>query len=214
MEPHTRRFLVELQRILSGLVKRDGFRLGEECVFAGLDVAYRDDEAWGAAVAWAPHPPRRLGEALRSGRAVFEYVPGLLYAREAPIMLEALSLLEPRPDLLVVDGHGLAHPRRAGLASIVGLLSGIPSVGVAKRLLVGRVEWGGEGIGTIINEGEEVGYAYRTAGGSTLYISIGHLVGMETLRELIDLFGNRYPEPLRLAHRLARSAAGRRPHGA
>ena len=208
MEPYMQRFLVEIQKILGGLVERRGLRVSEDFVFAGLDVAYRGEEAWGAAVAWSPRPPRKLGEAVKKGRTLFEYVPGLLYAREAPIMLDVLASLEPRPDVLIVDGHGLAHPRRAGLASILGLLTGIPSVGVAKRILVGRVEWRDGGIGVLINNGEEVGYAYKTSSGSALYISIGHLVELETLRELMELFDYRYPEPLLLADRIARSASG------
>ncbi len=106
--------------------------------------------------------------------------------------------------MVLVEGHGIAHPRRAGLASIVGLVTGRPTVGIAKGLLCGEVLWESDESGWITLEGERVGVAYR-CGKKTYYLSPGHLTDLETLLELLELTDRRPHELVKGAHRLSTS---------
>lgn len=139
----------------------------------------------------------------------FPYVPGLLSFREAPALLAALARLSARPDLLLCDGQGVAHPRRAGLASHLGVLTGIPTIGVAKSRLTGRHEEPGWERGSVapLMEGEEqIGAVVRTRSGvKPLYVSVGHLVDLPAAVDWTLRCTTRYrlPETNRLAHQAA-----------
>ncbi|MDC0714062.1 deoxyribonuclease V [Stigmatella sp. ncwal1] len=146
----------------------------------------------------------------QAGAAVelrFPYVPGLLSFRELPVLLAAWNRLVQKPDLLIFDGQGIAHPRRFGLACHGGLLLGVPSIGCAKSLLVGKVEPLGEARGDtaeIRHRGEVVGMAVRTRRGvSPVYVSPGHLMDLPTAVEWVLRVSPRYrePETTRQAHR-------------
>ncbi|MBJ6760935.1 endonuclease V [Myxococcaceae bacterium JPH2] len=138
----------------------------------------------------------------------FPYVPGLLSFRELPIVAEAWARLDPKPELLVFDGQGTAHPRRVGLACHGGLLFDIPSIGCAKSLLVGSFGKLKESRGAtspITHKGEVVGTAVRTrASVQPVYVSPGHLMDLETAVEWVLKLSPRYrePETTRHAHRL------------
>jgi deoxyribonuclease V len=138
----------------------------------------------------------------------FPYVPGLLSFRELPVLAAAWKKLDQAPDLLVFDGQGIAHPRRLGLASHGGLLFGVPSIGCAKSLLVGKHGPLGEERGAmaeIRHRGEVVGMAVRTRRGvSPVYVSPGHLMDLPTAVQWILRLSPRYrePETTRRAHRL------------
>jgi deoxyribonuclease V len=138
----------------------------------------------------------------------FPYVPGLLSFRETPPILEAWKLLECEPDALMVDGHGIAHPRRAGIASHLGLLVERPSFGCAKSILVGSHEEPAPERGSmtpLVDKGEQVGVALRTRTGvSPIYVTPGHLVDLQTAIRLTlaSHGGYRQPEPTRRAHNL------------
>jgi len=136
----------------------------------------------------------------------FPYVPGLLSFRELPVVLAAFHKLQRVPDVVLVDGQGLAHPRRLGIASHLGLWLGLPTVGCAKSRLCGkheppglkRGEWAG-----LRDDGEEIGRVLRTRDRiKPLYISPGHLVSMERAVQIVLDCGRGYrlPEPTRLAH--------------
>ena len=150
--------------------------------------------------------------ALADWRPTFPYVPGLLAFREAPALLAALDRLERAPDLLLVDGHGVAHPRRFGIACYVGLLTGVPTIGVAKGRLVGEHEEPGANAGDwtpLCHEGEVIGAAVRTrADTKPIYVSIGNRVDLQTAIAWALRCCRRFrlPEPLRQAHL---AAAGR-----
>jgi deoxyribonuclease V len=139
----------------------------------------------------------------------FPYVPGLLSFREGPAVLDALDKLKSPPDLLIFDGHGLAHPRRFGLACHLGLLVDIPAIGCAKSRLCGQYEEPGPHRGDtmpLIDKGEVVGAAVRTrAGVKPVFVSIGHRVDLPTSIHyvLACCRGYRLPETTRWAHRLA-----------
>lgn len=139
-------------------------------------------------------------------RVDFPYVPGLLSFREAPLIITACAELTLTPDLILVDGQGIAHPRRLGLASHLGLLLDVPTIGCAKSRLCGSHESMDEAVGSFaeLKDGDEViGVALRTKKGTKpVYISIGHKVNLE-----IAIFwamecckGYKIPEPTRLAH--------------
>ncbi len=119
----------------------------------------------------------------------FPYVPGLLSFREAPPILELLRGLSEKPDLLLVDGHGLAHPRRFGLACHVGLFSDVPTIGVAKSRLVGTYQEPGIERGSrskLADRGETVGAVLRTRSAvRPVFVSIGHRVSLKTAIDLV-----------------------------
>lgn len=137
------------------------------------------------------------------------YVPGLLSFRELPALLQALAMLARTPDLAMVDGQGIAHPRRLGIAAHFGVATGLPALGVAKTLLVGRFDAPGPERGArrpIVHRGEVVGCALRSKPRcNPLIVSPGHRVSLETAVQLTlrCLAGYRLPEPTRLADRLA-----------
>lgn len=178
---------------------------------AGVDVGF---EAGGAvtraAVAVLRFPELVVQETgLARSPTRFPYVPGLLSFREVPAVLDALEQLSALPDLLLCDGHGLAHPRRFGLACHLGLLTGLPSIGVAKSLLVGRHAPLSPERGAwqpLIDHGETVGAALRTRSGvRPVYVSIGHRISLHSAVEYTLRCVTRYrlPETTRQAHRLA-----------
>jgi len=179
---------------------------------AGADAAYSPDgKTVHAAVAVLGLPDLDLLEHAWVTREVsFPYVPGFFAFREGPAIISAVSGLTRRPDLLLVDGHGRAHPRRAGIACHVGLLLEIPTVGVAKRILTGRLEEIGPARGSrypIMDRGEITGMAVRTKAGSRpLFVSAGFATDLETsvAAVLRTTLSSRIPAPLREAHRLAR----------
>jgi deoxyribonuclease V len=138
----------------------------------------------------------------------FPYVPGLLSFRETPSVLEAWAKLKTEPDAVMFDGQGLAHPRRVGIASHVGLIIDRPTLGCAKSVLVGRFEEPGEERGSwtpMIDKGETVGAALRTKTRvQPIYVSPGHLIDLAGAVELTLRCdgGYRQPEPTRRAHLL------------
>ncbi|WP_163996053.1 deoxyribonuclease V [Pyxidicoccus caerfyrddinensis] len=152
-----------------------------------------------------------LAPVAQSGAAVvltFPYVPGLLSFRELPIVKAAWERLTVRPDVVIFDGQGTAHPRRMGIACHGGLLFGVPSIGCAKSLLVGTYGKLGDARGStspITHKGEVVGMAVRTRKGvQPVYVSPGHLMDLPTAVDLVLKVSPKYrePETTRHAHRL------------
>ncbi len=200
---------VAIQRRLRGLVRSDAeVALDGVRIVAGVDASYKDVAR--AAVVALSFPALEVLETAVAVRDIpFPYVPGLLSFREAPAVLDALAKLRARPDVLIFDGQGLAHPRRLGLASHLGVYLDLPSVGCAKSRLVGRYEEPGPDMGDrapLVVRGEVVGVALRTkARTNPLFVSVGHKIDLETAVALVlaCLRGYRLPEPTRLADRLA-----------
>jgi len=143
----------------------------------------------------------------------FPYVPGLLSFREIPAVIGALEKLTVTPDLLLCDGQGIAHPRRFGIASHLGLLCGIPSIGVAKTRLIGEPVEPPDQRGAfvpLLDHGETIGAILRSRPGvKPLYISIGHCISLATALDYVMACVTRYrlPETTRWAHRLASGPA-------
>ncbi|MFO1129192.1 MAG: deoxyribonuclease V [Rhodospirillales bacterium] len=203
----------DLQRALAGSVVRQD-RYGSIETVAGVDVAYgrRGGPASAAVVVYRLSDLSPIEEARVTLPVSFPYVPGLLTFREAPAALAALASLSRLPDLLLCDGQGLAHPRRIGFASHLGLYLGLPSVGVAKSRLIGEHADPGPRPGDwtpLVDRGEVIGAVLRTrAGTRPLYISIGNRVSLEGAIAFVRACGKgfRLPEPCRHADRLSKAA--------
>lgn len=180
---------------------------------AAIDVSMEPESKLGLAsiVLYSCSSGSVVDEILLLGNLVFPYVPGLLAFREGPLMLQATMRLNRDPDCLLVNGHGYAHPRRFGLASHLGLLLDLPSIGCAKSVLVGEYDTPAEPPGsyTTLSDGEPVGYAFRSmAGANPIFLSPGHRISrtnlIPTINKLID-GTTRLPEPLHRAHGRAKS---------
>ena len=140
---------------------------------------------------------------------LFPYIPGLFYYREGPALVEVLRKVKCNPDVILVSGHGLAHPRGLGLATQLGISFDKPSIGCARRLLIGRHKPVSEkkgGFAPILYKGEKVGMAYRSKDFvKPVFISPGHRCGHDFAVEVVTqcIRGFRLPEPIRLVHNLA-----------
>jgi deoxyribonuclease V len=149
------------------------------------------------------------GEALVEEPVRYPYVPGLLSFREAPAIQAALQHLPAQPDMILVDGHGLAHPRRFGIACHLGLLLDCPAIGCAKSPLVGKFTLPADEVGAwtpLEHRGERIGAVLRTRRGvKPVFVSIGHRVSLESAIRLLLSWCRSYrlPEPTRLADQVA-----------
>jgi deoxyribonuclease V len=197
----------DVQRRLSLKVSRAG-EVAAPRLIAGVDVAAGRARGMArAAVVVLSFPELRLVEMeVAQGELNFPYIPGLLSFRELPLILAACQRLSLPPDLMMVDGQGIAHPRRMGLASHLGLLLDIPTIGCAKSRLCGSHKLLAEGSGSyteLVDRDETIGVALRTrAGVRPLYVSIGHSISLESAVHWVLECCRRYrlPEPTRLAH--------------
>lgn len=200
----------EIQRSLADRVEREG-KIGMPELIAGVDIsgADRSGKSRGAVVVLR-HPSMEMVErSVVEMEVVFPYVPGLLSFREMPLILAACERIKSTPDLFIADAQGIAHPRRLGLASHLGLVLGVPTVGCAKSILCGRHgDLGDEpdDRSPLIDGGETVGVALRTRSGvKPVYVSVGHKINLnEACRWVLACCrGYRLPEPTRLAHKAA-----------
>ena len=194
------------ERLKSRLVMED--RIGDVRLVAGADVSYdKGSDYYHAAVVVLKFPEMETVEEVHaSGRAPFPYIPGLLAFREGPIVLRAFRKLKMRPDVVLIDGHGVAHPRGFGLASHMGVLLGIPTVGCAKTVLVGEFKEPARGRGSqspLVYKNAEVGRALRTKDGiKPVFVSVGHMVSLDKAINIALECCTKYrlPEPTRRAH--------------
>ncbi len=178
---------------------------------AGVDMAISKHEGIGfSAVIVMSYPQLKIIEtSTSSSKLNFPYIPGLLSFREAPLILDACKKLTVMPELMLVDGQGIAHPRRFGLASHLGLLLDLPTIGCAKSVLCGSTVTPDNIVGhqtNIIDQGDVIGISLRTKlNVKPLYVSIGHKIDLKTASywTLNLCRGFRLPEPIRLAHLIA-----------
>lgn len=175
---------------------------------AGLDCSYAKGADEGYAVVMVMSWPQldEIESAWTMGTISFPYIPGFLTFREAPLLLQAWKKLHKHPDLIFVDGQGIAHPRGMGLAAHLGVLLDIPAIGCAKTPLVGGDPIVGKTRGDsapLVHQGKHVGASLRTRTGvKPLYCSPGHRIDLtNTLQWILSACrGYRLPEPLRRAH--------------
>ena len=210
---------VAFQQRLRGLVVTSGLVRSPRLV-AGVDVSYdfvptrfserkKASEELYAAVVVLELPSLRVVESVGvAGRAEFPYVPGLLSFRELPPLLKAFRKLRTTPDAVLVDGQGIAHPRRCGLASHLGLVLDLPTVGCAKSRLIGEyrepaLRRGSES--DLLDGGEIIGRVVRTRDRVTpLFVSVGHKISLDAAVALVLECAARFrlPETTRQAHTL------------
>lgn len=197
--------LIEVQkRIASRVILGDGY--SEEAV-AGVDQAFLDDLVISGAVV-LDRSLKTIDKASYAMNAAIPYVPGFLSFREGPAAIKALKKLKVKPTLIFVDGCGINHPRMAGLASYVGVILGIPTIGVSKNVLCGMFEVPVDvGDAKPLVYGEKVvGYVLKSKKGCRpIVIAPGHRVSVESSLELARRYlkGHKLPEPCRLAHEYA-----------
>ncbi len=205
---------IAIQRRLAPLVRTEGITLDQIHTVAGIDASYTD-RARAAVVVLSFPRLDVLDQTVAARETPFPYVPGLLSFREIPAVLDALEKLRVRPDVLMCDGQGIAHPRRLGLASHLGVYLDMPSVGCAKSRLVGRYAEPGPERGDqspVYDHGELVAMAVRSKPRTKpLFVSVGNDISLETAVQLVMacVRGYRLPEPTRDADRLAEGAKRR-----
>jgi deoxyribonuclease V len=178
-------------------------------LICGIDVSYDGETAYAAADVWDTQRKVLVETVTNKDKTPIKYVPSLLGFREGPILARISLMLRSKPDVFFVDGHGVAHPRRFGLACQFGLAIGKPTVGVAKSLLYGRVE---DDL-ILDSSSNRIGKVVSSASGKKFYVSVGHKVSLETASRLVsDSLVDGHPAPLRQAHliseRLKRSGLG------
>jgi len=209
-----------LQERLAGLVREED---GDKTVrlVAGVDVAYDGGggHAHAAVALWDVASGRVIETATASAETHFPYVPGFLAWRELPAVLAAFGRLGRRPDVVLVDGHGRAHPRRCGLACLVGLALDLPTAGCAKSVLVGSFSGLAAERGArvpLVDRGEAIGAVLRTRTGvRPVYVSVGPRITLEGACGVVLVASRfRLPEPLRIAHTTVTGLRAARVRGA
>lgn len=197
------------QELAAEVIAQDDF--GEIRRIAGADIGFEDhNRITRAAISVLDYVSLEpVEEVVVRLPTRFPYVPGLLSFREVPALLDALQSVKQLPDMILCDGQGLAHPRRFGLASHLGVVTDIPTIGVAKSRLIGRYQEPGSSRGdwsALLDDGETIGYVLRTRSNTQpLFISIGHRVSLASARRIVLHCCPRFrlPETTRRAHHLA-----------
>ena len=201
-----------IQLELRSRLRLDG--AGPFATLGGVDVSYDavSDLMFAGVVVMSADGREVLETAAAAVTVRFPYIPGLLSFRETPAVIEAWAKLSTPPDCLICDGHGLAHPRRFGIACHLGLLLDLPSIGCAKSLLVGTHRAPAKRRGSVeplLDRGEQVGAVLRTRDGVTpVFVSQGDRISLEAAVPIVlaACSGYRLPEPTRRAHLLVNDA--------
>jgi deoxyribonuclease V len=186
---------------------------GDPGYVAGVDAAFSEERVFAAACLYR-YPDLSIVERTHVVRILrFPYVPGYLSFREGPAIIDAIGKLKQRPDVILVDGQGIAHPRGMGIASFLGVLLAIPSIGCAKTRLIGEYREPGKRKGEwseLEHNGRMVGAVLRTRDGvRPLFLSPGHRIDIQGCIRIVINCSLKYriPEPLRCADMLSKSAA-------
>jgi deoxyribonuclease V len=182
-------------------------RFGPLQYVAGADLAFDPETnlAFAGVIVYRLPELEEVERRMARRKLCFPYVPGLLSFRESPVLLAAFAQLRVEPDVILIDGHGMAHPRRFGIACHLGLLLDKPTIGCAKSILVGEAEEPGGQAGStspLIDEGETVGVALRTRDNvRPIYVSIGHRVSLGSAVRIATQCTDRFrmPKPTREA---------------
>jgi deoxyribonuclease V len=196
----------KLQEECSRLVIHDDFFWREPTNVCGIDVAYRKNMAYCSAVLMNARSLKILKRINHSSLVTNPYIPGYLMLRESETLLKTLESIKSNIDVLLIDGHGVLHPRRCGLASYIGVLLNLPTIGVAKTLLCGVIS---EDHSISIND-IICGFQLVKENKKPIYISVGHGVKLETAIRIVYsliLPEERIPEPLRLADLFSKALA-------
>lgn len=174
----------------------------------GCDQAFTDNKVISAVVVLDYKTLKIVEKKYAVADAPIQYIPGFLSYRESPAVVEAVSKLDQKPDILMVDGNGILHPRKIGMASHLGILLDMPTIGVAKKLLLGE-----EKDGKIMVEGEARGAILKTKEhAKPIYISPGHRTSLKTAEEVVKrcmVEKHKMPEPLHEAHKYSNKVRDR-----
>lgn len=202
---------IELQkRLAPSVIRKSTLKMNRVRTIAGIDTAYREGVGCAAVVVLQFEDLKTMESKTATRPIDFPYVPGLLSFREGPVILEALDKLKSAPDLLMFDGQGIAHPRRFGIASHIGLLFDIPAVGCAKTKLVGKYQEPDVALGNFTylrDDNNTIGAVVRTRSEvKPVFVSTGHRVNLGDSIKLVlrCSTGFRLPEPIRRADKLSR----------
>ncbi len=187
----------EQEKIVKSIILEDRFENIE--IVGGVDLSYNGDVGY-AVLVLLDEDMNLLMDVVEKGKIDFPYIPTFLAFREYPLIEKAFKRIRRKPDILFVNGHGISHPIKCGLATFTGVKLDIPTIGVTKKILVGKVE-----DGKIIYKGEILGFELEKFG-NKVYVSPGHKVSLETSKELAEKFWvkGRYPEPIRLADEISK----------
>lgn len=192
----------EQEKLSSQIITQDEFSVDEIKLIAGTCQSYLNDNTLIATIAVVRAHDFALVECSHFKATVnFPYIPGFLSYRESPALVSAFSLLENRPDIILVQGNGIIHPRKIGIASHLGLLLDIPTIGVAKKLLIGEIN-----DDKIVIEDKTFGYCIKSREVSNpVYVSPGHRISLTTTKKIIEQCcrGHKLPEPMHIAHKKA-----------
>lgn len=207
----TRQLRAEQLTRAAEIIRHDDLPFDQPRFVAGADVGFEQDGAvTRAAIALLRYPSLELVEyKIARISTTMPYIPGFLSFRECPGLMAAWALLEQKPDLLLVDGHGISHPRRLGVASHFGLMVNVPTIGVAKRRLCGHFEPLSDAVGSrqpLLDKGEQLGWVWRSkARCNPLFVATGHRVGTDSALLWVQrcMRGYRLPEPTRWADAVA-----------
>lgn len=195
------------ERLKEGLILSDRFQKINR--IAGADQAFYGKNIISCIIVLEYPEMKFIETAFAEKEINFPYIPGFLAFREAPTIIKAYKKLDKRPDILLVDGHGIAHPRGIGIASHVGILLDIPTIGVAKSRLIGDYEipkktghythlkFNNRIIGAVLKTKENC---------NPLFISPGHKISLKRSIDIVQncIKGHKLPEPIRMAHSLAK----------
>jgi deoxyribonuclease V len=204
---------IEIQRCLASRVRFIAMKK-KPGIIAGLDCAFSKDgkRIFAAAIVIDLSDFSIIETTIASRKVDFPYIPGLLSFREAPACIDAIEKLKTRPDVFIVDGQGIAHPRRLGIASHIGLLIDKPTIGCAKSRLIGTFKEPGSRKGSrnpLMDSGEEIGAVLRTRTDvKPVYVSVGHKCTLDDAIGIVLGCTTKYrlPEPSRLSHQLVGQA--------
>jgi deoxyribonuclease V len=200
------------EAVRSRVSRKNGKKLKQIRYVAGVDCALRNNQTIAAVPVLDFDTMELVDLAVVEKPLTFPYVPGLLSFRECPAILAAMELLTVKPDLVMVDGQGIAHPRRIGIAAHLGVLIDTPTIGCAKSRLIGTHDDPHHTAGCytdLWDKDDLIGAVLRTRDSvNPLYISIGHKVDLPTALDLVlqCCRGYRLPEPTRFAHQAAGGA--------
>lgn len=213
MPDHDLKALERIQEAMRGQVKlEDGFESLD--LFCACDVSYDENDATVAFVTLSKDF-EIMEKKIFQDEASVPYIPTFLSFREGPLLIDNFHELKVQPDMLFIDGHGIAHPRELGLASFVGVKLNVPTIGIAKKNLCSEIPaMPSEECDALpmYMHGKMVGHVVKsTKGSKPIYVSPGHLISVDSAVKVVKMMlkGHKLPEPSRLAHQLTREARKR-----
>lgn len=194
------------RKVAAQAIAKDVIDTSQVKTIAGFDIAFYDDKIVCAAVILDAKTMKILESKTSISAAPLQYIPAYLAFREGPAVMQTYYSLELEPDIIMIDGHGMAHPLKCGLATYVGVELEKPTIGVAKKLLIGDIK-----DDKIIAGPETIGMTVITKEyARPVYVSVGHNISIESAAKLVKqciVFPHKLPEPLHQAHKLANQIA-------